>query len=207
SASSPYVQGVDTGFDSARINSVFAFPMSGRAPFLLNWDEFTGYFERMTQTGVVESMKDFYWDIRPKPEYGTIEVRVMDTPLSVEKAARLAAYIQAIARRQLVEKPGRPQEDDYLVYTFNRFQACRFGFDGVLVDPRTLEHRTIRDDILQTLDMVEPHAVELGGDEACRELRLDALGRGNDASWIRTLQQKENLLPEVVRQQCVRWSQ
>ena len=91
SASSPYSQGVDTLFDSARLNSVFAFPLSGRAPFTLNWDEFAnGYFTKMEATGVVKSMKDFYWDIRPKPEYGTIELRVCDTPLTVERAAALA---------------------------------------------------------------------------------------------------------------------
>jgi gamma-glutamyl:cysteine ligase YbdK (ATP-grasp superfamily) len=49
----------------------------------------------MTRTGVVKSMKDFYWDIRPKPEFGTIEVRVCDTPLTVEKAAALACYLHA----------------------------------------------------------------------------------------------------------------
>src|SRR5882724_3118820 len=56
SASSPFVQGVDTGFDSARLNSVFAFPLSGRAPFALTWDEFGLYFDKMTSTGVVQSM-------------------------------------------------------------------------------------------------------------------------------------------------------
>ena len=86
-AASPFVQGVDTGFASARLNSVSAFPMSGRAPFVLTWDAFVAYFEKMRATGVIESMKDFYWDIRPKPEFGTIEVRVMDTPLTVERAA------------------------------------------------------------------------------------------------------------------------
>jgi carboxylate-amine ligase len=98
SASSPYVQGVDTGFHSARLNSVFAFPMSGRAPFVLTWDSFEEYFSKMVSTGVIGSMKDFYWDIRPKPEFGTIEVRVLDTPLSVDRAAALAAYIQTLAR-------------------------------------------------------------------------------------------------------------
>ncbi|MBE3034788.1 MAG: glutamate--cysteine ligase, partial [Actinobacteria bacterium] len=92
-ASSPFVQGVDTGFASARMNSVSAFPMSGRAPFVLTWDAFIAYFDKMHATGVIESMKDFYWDIRPKPEFGTIEVRVMDTPLTVERAAAIAAYI------------------------------------------------------------------------------------------------------------------
>ena len=70
SASSPYSQGVDTLFDSARLNSVFAFPLSGRAPFTLSWDEFSQvYFTKMESTGVVKSMQDFYWDIRLKPEW------------------------------------------------------------------------------------------------------------------------------------------
>jgi carboxylate-amine ligase len=92
SASSPFVQGGDTGFQSARLNSVFAFPLSGRAPFVETWAAFEVFFEKMTATGAVKSMKDFYWDIRPKQEYGTIEVRVMDAPLTVRRAAQIAAY-------------------------------------------------------------------------------------------------------------------
>ena len=80
----------------------------------------------MVNTGVVNSMKDFYWDIRPKPGYGTIEVRVMDTPLSVDRAAAIACYIQTLARYLLTDRPLKLSEDDYLVYTFNRFEACRF---------------------------------------------------------------------------------
>ncbi len=99
------MQGQDTSFHSARLNSVFAFPLSGRAPFTLTWNDFEVYFENMTRTGVVRSMKDFYWDIRPKPEYGTIEVRVFDTPLTVESAAALAGYVQALAAWFLQEKP------------------------------------------------------------------------------------------------------
>jgi carboxylate-amine ligase len=102
SASSPFVQGHDTGFASARLNSVFSFPLSGRAPFVLRWNEFERFFGKMTGTGVVESMKDFYWDIRPKPEFGTIEVRVCDTPLTVEIAAAIACYILAMSRYNMV---------------------------------------------------------------------------------------------------------
>ena len=205
SASSPYVQGEDTGFHSARLNSVFAFPLSGRAPFALTWDAFELYFEKMTATGVVKSMKDFYWDIRPKPEYGTIEVRVMDTPLTITKAARIAAYIQTLGRWIQTERPFVPQDDDYLVYTFNRFQACRFGFDGNFVDPSTREHRTLREDILRTLMRLEPHAIELSADGALRELLADIGGRGNDAQWLRETHASEHHLPEVVRQQSARW--
>jgi glutamate---cysteine ligase / carboxylate-amine ligase len=125
SASSPYVQRNDTLFNSARLNSVFAFPLSGRAPFILRWSDFeTGFFAQMERTGVVKSMKDFYWDIRPKPEYGTIELRVCDTPLSVQRAAALAAYLQALCRSLLDRSQPPPAENDYLVYNYNRFQAC-----------------------------------------------------------------------------------
>ncbi|MGY0195694.1 YbdK family carboxylate-amine ligase [Leptothrix sp. BB-4] len=206
SASSPYVQGTDTGFDSARLNSVFAFPMSGRAPFVTTWDDFQVYFEKMTRTGVVRSMKDFYWDIRPKPEYGTIEVRVLDTPLTIEKAAAMAGFIQCLARWLRIERPYTLQEDDYLPYTYNRFQACRFGLDGLFVDPQTGEHRTLRDDILLTFSALEVHAMELRAEGAITYLKSEIARHGNDAGWIRDVQSREGLLAEVVRQQCTRWA-
>jgi len=186
SASSPFFQGVDTMFDSARLNSVFAFPLSGRAPFTLSWDDFANsYFTKMEATGVVKSMKDFYWDIRPKPEYGTIELRVCDTPLTVERAAALACYLQAICRRLLERAEPLPTEDDYLVYTFNRFQACRFGLDGTMVDPRTRESLTIREDILATLRHVEPHGVALKSLSALAEIERCAARDGNHATHLR----------------------
>jgi glutamate---cysteine ligase / carboxylate-amine ligase len=206
SASSPYVQGSDTGFQSARLNSMVTFPMSGRAPFMLSWQAFEAYFAKMTHTGVVESMKDFYWDIRPKPEFGTIEVRVMDTPLTVERAAAIAAYLQCVARWLVIERPFEPEEDDYLAYAYNRFQACRFGLDGEVVDPKTAEHEPLRALISQTLKRIEPHAIELRAEPGLALIR-DALARdgGSDAAWLRQVQGREQYLPELVRRQCLRF--
>ena len=205
SASSPFVQGNDSGFQSARLNSVFAFPLSGRAPFVETWADFEVFFEKMTSTGVVKSMKDFYWDVRPKPEYGTVEVRVMDTPLSIDRAARIAAYIQSVARYLIVERPFQPVDDDYLVYTFNRFQACRFGYAGTYVDPRTHVHRSITEELLASFSRIEQHAIELGADEACRELRDDVIAGVNDAAVLRNAWQSSHSLPEVVQSQCALW--
>lgn len=199
SASSPYVQGQDTAFDSARLNSVFAFPLSGRAPFALTWDEFTVFFNKMTHTGVVRSMKDFYWDIRPKPEFGTIEIRVFDTPLTVERAAALAGYVQALASWLMEDQPFMPQEDDYLVYTYNRFQACRFGLDAVYVDPASGEHMPMREHILLTMHKIHDHATRLGAGAAVQMLRADVNRNHNDARWLRELQGQERLLAEVIR--------
>jgi glutamate---cysteine ligase / carboxylate-amine ligase len=188
SASSPFVQGHDSGFDSARLNSVFAFPMSGRAPFTLRWDEFADvYFAKMERTNIIRSMKDFYWDLRPKPEYGTIELRVCDTPLTVERAAALAAYLQALCRHLLARRgvaEEAPVEDDYLVYNYNRFQASRFGLDGVITHPKTYEAIALRDDILATVDLLEPHAHALGSLDALVHVAAAATD-GNDAAFLR----------------------
>ncbi len=205
SASSPYVQGHDSLFESARLNSVFAFPMSGRAPFTLSWQEFTDvYFAKMERTNIIKSMKDFYWDLRPKPEFGTIELRVCDTPLTVEKAAALACYLQAICRYLIQERPFEPAEDDYLVYTYNRFQACRFGLAGEVVNPQTKERVKLRDDIVRTLARVEAHAVDLKSWEACQLVR-ESLGDGNDAGWLRRQRRGGRLLSEVVEAAAERW--
>lgn len=205
SASSPFVQGIDTGFQSARLNSVFAFPLSGRAPFVLHWEDFTRYFDKMVATGVVRGMKDFYWDIRPKPEFGTIELRVMDTPLTVERAAQIAAYAQALASYLLKERPFEPEEDDYLVYTYNRFQACRFGYQGQLVMPRGGEPRSIQEDIVHTMALIEPHAYALGATPALNLLRTEVLAGRNGAGEVRARHARERSLEEVVRQLSELW--
>lgn len=205
SASSPFVQGQDTQFDSARLNSVFAFPMSGRAPFTLRWDEFAQWFAKSTRTGVVKSMKDFYWDIRPKPEYGTIEIRVFDTPLTVERAAALSGFVQSLASWFMKEQPFMPQEDDYMVYTYNRFQACRFGLEAVYVIPDTGRHLPLREHILQTLDQIAPHAQDLGAAGTIDSLRASADRSANDARWLRETASRERLLAEMVRQGAQRF--
>ena len=74
----------------------------GRAPFALTWSEFEAYFERMTRTGVVRSMKDFYWDIRPKPEFGTLEIRVFE--VSGDVLAIAEGWVRG-PRRSPIEDP------------------------------------------------------------------------------------------------------
>jgi carboxylate-amine ligase len=207
SASSPFVQGQDTQFHSARLHADFAFPLSGRAPFLLDWESFgRDYFARMESAGIVRGMTDLHWDLRPKPESGTIELRVCDTPLYVERAAALAAYLQALCRHLLEGGEAPPREDDYLVYNYNRFQACRFGLDGALVHPRTHETLSLREDILGTLRRLEPHARILGSSAA-----LDHLYRvthaGSDAHHLRGAYAADGSVDAVVRAALERFRQ
>jgi carboxylate-amine ligase len=208
-ASSPFEAGVDSGFDSVRQRTLSALPLVGRAPFVLRWSEFEAEFERKARTGVVEGLDDVHWDLCPQPAEGAIELRVLDAPLTVEKAAALAAYVQCLARWLRIERPFdkllEPGGFDDVVYVFNRFQACRFGLDGTFIDPVTHERRTLRDDVKASFDALELHAMELRAEDAIRLLRVELAAGGNDAAWIRNTVAREGLLAEVVRQQCVRF--
>lgn len=206
SAASPFFQGTDTQFASSRLNAINAFPLSGYMPFVGSWAEFNAYFERMRGFGIVASMKDFYWDIRPKPEYGTIEIRVCDTPLTVERAAALAAYAQCLALLLLDEAGPPPSRDIYLVYSYNRFQACRFGMEGELVDPVSGTRVGLRDDILASLERLAPRAQQLGAAEGLRLLRESVAARHGDSAALRSARARLGSLNDVVRWQSEQWT-
>ena len=207
SAASPYYQGEDTSFQSSRLTAVNAFPLAGHMPFVRDWAEFTEYFGSMKRFGIVSSMKDFYWDIRPKPEYGTVEIRVCDTPLTVAHAARLAAYAQALAAHYLAERPYEPSRTTYLVNSYNRFEASRYGFRGELVEPYAGVKKRIGDDILDTIALVEPHARRLDCGDALGMLAAMVRGDASDASWLRARHAARGALADVVRDACARWEQ
>ena len=203
-ASSPYYQGVDTAFDSSRLSVVNAFPLSGTMPFVRSWREFNRYYDRMFDLGIIASMKDFYWDIRPKPEYGTVEIRVCDTPLTVDRAAQIAAFAQALASWLWEARP-EVTADIYLTHSYNRFQACRHGLAGMLVDPVSGTSRPLADDLSETFDRLAPHASLLGSTDAFAALdRL--LTDGNDATWLRRQFAASGTLPDVVRHQAALWA-
>jgi carboxylate-amine ligase len=205
SASSPFQQGEDTAYQSSRLNTVSAFPLSGQLPFVHSWKEFLEYFDRMRGYGIVESMKDFYWDIRPKPEYGTVEIRVFDTPLTVERAALVAAYAQSLARHILTDRPLAPLRDVYLLYNHNRFQACRYGLESSIVDAYTQRQTGMKEDILQTLSVIAPHAAELGNGQALARLQAEIEGGRTDAGWLRGKYKERGSLNDVAREQSDLW--
>jgi len=206
SASSPYYQGEDTSFQSSRLTAVSAFPLAGHMPFVADWAAFLEYFETMRGFGIVASMKDFYWDIRPKPEYGTIEVRVFDTPLTVERAAQLATYAQVLAAFHIAERPYAPTPAVYQVNAHNRFEACRYGFRGEMVEPYAARKKRIGDDILETLATLAPHAERLGAAAVLGELAAHVRHGRSDADWLRGHRGKSGALQDVVRESAAHWA-
>lgn len=204
SAASPFSQGIDTSFDCSRLAAISAFPLSGTPPWILTWHEFQEYFQNMSELGVVASMKDFYWDIRPKPEFGTIELRICDTPLTVDKACQLAAYMQLLVYWLLETRPTLSR-DIYLTYLVNRFRAARYGMDAVLIDPINRQSMPLIEDILETCAALEPYAASLHNMEALLQIRNAAAQHQNDARWLKQRYRELQCLNDVVRDQTERW--
>lgn len=210
SAASPFYQGVDTAFDSSRSNVVRAFPLAGTVPLLTRWKDFEAYYEDLCNIGIIGSMKDFYWDIRPKPEYGTVEIRVCDTPLTLEHAALLGCYAQLLARWILTERPFVIDDSFYLLYQYNRFEASRYGLDGMIALPPNeqtpdSQKQAIFASILDRLQDLKRYAQNDAEQLALMRLRHMAYERVNDAAWLRKTFKQRGSLNDVMRISSELW--
>ncbi|QOY92616.1 YbdK family carboxylate-amine ligase [Massilia sp. UMI-21] len=178
-------QGEVSGFCSSRSNVVGAFPMSGIQPHdFRSWQDFRDYFARLAGFGIVNSIKDFYWDVRPKPEYGTIELRVLDTPLKPVYAAALACYARELCL-EFADQPGAwPSNGSRELYTWNRFNAARDGVDASWIDPETGISRPVAEVIRADLARLARRSADPGFPQACAVIE-DLMKEGGQAGLLR----------------------
>jgi carboxylate-amine ligase len=205
SASSPFYQGIDTHFQSSRSNNFGVFPTSGFIPYLTTWNEFSAYFYKLKRLNIIKSMKDIYWDVRPKPEFGTVEIRVFDTPLNIKQAYINAAYLQQLSLYLLQKRPFQPTHDLYYLYNFNRFQAIRYGFEGEFVDPISLKKTFIFNEILENLNILKNNFKSLHQAAWFIQLNEQILAKKNDAILLREVFKETESLSQVVAEQCKYW--
>lgn len=200
SASSPFVDGVDSFYQSARLNAVSAFPLSGQCPPLNDWPDFCRHFEFLQACGIAQGIKDLYWDVRPKPEFGTVEIRVCDTPLSIEQAIALAAFAQSLARWLLRTRPPLHTDRQAHVARYNKFQACRFGLDAEISDPVGLCQQPLRQTLAPLLEAISEDASALGCLHWLNPLKNQLAEGSGDAAWLRERFREQGNLNDVVRE-------
>lgn len=135
-AASPYLQLADTGFAAARPLETLMYPHGGPMPELRDWAHFEEVTNELFTTDLASSLKDIYWDVRPKPEFGTVEIRVFDTPLSVKKAVAMAAFSRACASLALHGHLGMSAKaPPASAQRVSRFFACKDAMEAVLYNP------------------------------------------------------------------------
>jgi carboxylate-amine ligase len=184
-AASPFWRGVDTGFECCRLNVVNAFPTSGVAPRVKSWAEFERFYREVRRRNIVSSIKDFYWDVRPKPEFGTVEVRVCDSPLRVVDAIDIAALVQALAAELLAVPRQWGDEYDTWTYARNRFQAARHGLAGEFIDSADGKVLNLRESLAGILERIGDRFGEFGASVAHSRLLGRVHGPAPGAAWLR----------------------
>jgi carboxylate-amine ligase len=129
SCNSPFLDGVETGMLSNRAGVLAELPRGGAPPSFASFAEWEAWVERLVSLGVMADYTRLWWDARPHPRLGTLEIRIADQPTALERTALIVRVVQ-----QLVESvPSRPTpRGDYLQ---NRWAAARFGVDAQLIHP------------------------------------------------------------------------
>jgi carboxylate-amine ligase len=130
SANSPYVTGEDTGLRSARAEILALLPRSAAPPVFAGYADWERFVERLVELGLADEITRVWWDVRPHPRFGTLEIRIADQPTRLETTGALAALLQAMASRLEADRPA-----DRGLYAQNRWAALRFGHEAELVHP------------------------------------------------------------------------
>jgi carboxylate-amine ligase len=170
SANSPYFEGRETGMHSIRAEVLGILPRHGAPPAFRDYAQWEAFMERMTATGLAKDYTSFWWDVRPHPRFGTLEIRAPDQPTSFERTASFVRLLRTLCEWAL-DAPARPFDPgERGVYDQNRWAASRFGPHGRLIHPD-------RDEALSAAELalelpVPLNGLDPAGCEADRQLQV-----------------------------------
>jgi carboxylate-amine ligase len=161
SANSPFWQGRDSGFASARTLIFQAFPRTGPPRVFADYADYVETVDALIASGAIPDPSFLWWDVRLQPQLGTVEVRVMDSQSRIRDVKPLVALIQSLARLELDDAP-RSAQPSPEVLAENRFLAARDGMDARLIDPVARQLIPVRETLDSLLCDCRPHALALG---------------------------------------------
>ena len=169
SANSPYLDGRETGLASSRAEILALLPRSGAPPACRSYAEWEAWVARLAALRVLDDYTNAWWDVRPAPKFGTLEVRIPDQPTELAQSARLAALVHAmcVAAARGPAAPYDPPARD--VYQQNRWAALRHGVDATLVHPDCDRVASVAELAAELVERVAPFAAELGVDRLVSE--------------------------------------
>jgi glutamate---cysteine ligase / carboxylate-amine ligase len=175
SANSPYFEGRDTGMYSIRAEVLGFLPRHGAPPAVRTYEEWEAAVERIVATGLAGDYTSFWWDVRPHPKFGTLEIRTPDQPTSLASTAALVRLLHALCA-WAIDAPARPFDPgERAVYMQNRWAASRFGPHGKLIHPD-------RDEAVSAEELLADLPVEAAGFDGrtCEADRQLEVGRLRD---------------------------
>jgi glutamate---cysteine ligase / carboxylate-amine ligase len=163
-ASSPYWSGQDTGLASCRSVVFGALPNTGPPPGLPDWKSFEDYMGTQLRAGTIRTIKEVWWDVRPHPDFGTIETRIADAVPTFREIGMLAALVQCLVQlfdAQLDRGYRLPSRSSWVIRD-NKWRATRYGLDAVVITDDSGATAPLRDEVFELLRDLEPVAWRLG---------------------------------------------
>ncbi|MCW2510300.1 MAG: glutamate--cysteine ligase [Modestobacter sp.] len=179
SASSPYWVGADTGLASARTKVFEGMPTGGLPHQLADWAEFEEYMETLIRAGAIESVREVWWDVRPHPDFGTVELRIADGLPTLDEIGAIAALAQCLVEQfdtQLDRGYTLPVPAEWVVRE-NKWRAARYGLDADIVVDDKGTVRPVRQAITDLAEELAPTARRLGCEQELADVeRVLAVG-------------------------------
>jgi glutamate---cysteine ligase / carboxylate-amine ligase len=201
SANSPFWRGQSTGLRSTRTPIFRAFPRVGIPPRYKDFEDWSRRIEFMTTCKVIRDYTYLWYDVRPHPNFGTVEIRAMDSQTRVEHTLAIAALIQAMVK-ELAEHYDAGKHLSRYPYEMldeNKWLAARHGLEGELVDLPKTERIPAAALARRVMDRLRPHAEELGSAGDFDGLE-DILENGTGAARQVVVYDANHDLQEVVRE-------
>jgi carboxylate-amine ligase len=159
SVNSPYLAGEETGLASNRAEVLAQLPRSGAPPVFGSIDGWERFVGRFIAAGLADDYTRFWWDVRPHPRFGTLEVRMPDQPTALDRSVALVALVQTLCAHFARSGGGAA---DRGVYQQNRWAALRFGAEAELLHPTEDRVAPVAELMGELLELLAPTAVELG---------------------------------------------
>jgi carboxylate-amine ligase len=203
SASSPFWRGEPTGLASTRQPIFAAFPRSGPPPRFRDYEDYAEVIGWLEHTGCIADYTHIWWDIRPHPKLGTVEIRICDSVTRVEDAVAIAAFCQALVKyySELYEEQGDVPSYHRILTTENKWLAVRYGLDAPIMDLATGRRNrvAVAQLVRRRLKDLEPHAKELGSEHELEGI-VEILRRGNGADRQLRVYNANKDIVEVARE-------
>ncbi|MFM1966204.1 MAG: hypothetical protein RL134_1929 [Actinomycetota bacterium] len=200
SAASPYWNGRDTGLASTRTKIFEAMPTTGLPPHLRDWAEFNVFLDTLIEAGAIETVREVWWDIRPHPGYGTVELRMCDAMPTLWEISALAALAQSLVVEfdRAIDRGEMPEVPREWVRRENKWRAARWGVESDLVVDESGRTQPLRDIVDALVDRLLPVATELGCAAELVDLRR-IVAEGPSYVRQRRIVSEGGDLPDVVR--------
>ncbi len=163
-ASSPFWGGHDTGLASSRAVIFGGLPTAGPPHMLADWTEFEEYMDTLMRAGTIRSIKEVWWDVRPHPDFGTVEIRMFDgvpTQREVGMAAALSQSLVQLLDTQLDRGYRLPSQPSWVIRD-NKWRATRYGLDAIVITNASGSTAPLRDEIYELHAELQPVAQRLG---------------------------------------------